>query len=962
MTKKKTQQKTKNTPQLKTWLPIATFIALGILIFYPPFFRGLFFKEDMFLYHIFTAVVFTLIWVYKIYKKDYTFLKTPLDWAILAYAGAYLLSLIGAVHPGEAFYGFLKVLNYFMVYWMVTQLVKDYKTYENILKVLLAAGTSVAMIGILAATGYSNYPSAFDGRVILSTLQYPNTTAAYLAVISLVAITMLVIEKRLLTKIIYLTTTFLMMLVILCSLSKGAWLIFIIGGLLLLIGMPGLHKIKSLYNLGIAFIAALITYSKFYPAIRAEEPAILYLLIGFLIVILGQLAWEGFRLLNKKAGLKTTIITISLIGLVTLGAGSMFLLGGDDSTFKAEDITNELSRFTNISDSSYTARADFIRWGVAIVKDYPINGTGAGGWNALYHQYQDYLTFTTEAHNHFIQVWVEAGTIGLIAFISIWGLLIFSTYKTYRREKEKGNLQGQVLIWGTFTAAIALGVHAAMDFDLSLAAIALLLWILFALISAVSYFDTEENQEVNKFNNLPPVFNLSISILCVLTLIICGSSYYIAYQNAVKASTAMQAMTPDKSAEEQNELYQTALKYYEKATNLDANNAEYYTDLAYAYAIRYSNLRQAGHQLADQAYQDTIKVIERAEKLKGYDPKVRSSLLNTARMLGDLQVLLRQADGAVLSNPNDINAYESLVQVLWAGLEHYKQAGDEEQTTVFADRLTAINDQIETQKAKRNLNRPYWNGKPLNLSSEALVNIAKANYIVGDYAKSLPIFETNVTNLLKLEFEDTEFANTALENENWSISTVKDNEAVNGFSLKVIAKSDLGGWPTVLDLASQISVHEGTEYVLEVRYKIDSLTHGDIADTSNSIGIWGSTTGDAESKNTAFAFHNGLVKNPQTTWQIAKQSLLVDEGHNARNFRIGTGSIGKGSTFLIDYIKFYPVLNQNTPTPILEQYAWYAATLNKTGKTTDAQNIAEQLKAIDGDMYKVYEELLESEK
>jgi len=234
--KKKKQTKTvEKNPQsnhLTKWLPVVTFVLLGILIFYPPFFRGLFFDEDMFLYHVFTALVFLLIWVQKIYRQDYSLLKTPLDWAILAYAGAYLLSLIGAVHPGEAFYGFLRVLNYFVIFWMVTQVVKTWSDYKTILLILLAAGTGVAVIGLLAATGYSNYPGAFNGQVILSTLQYTNTTAAYLAVISLLAITLVTVEKKLSIRLIYTTAAFIMILVILCTLSKGAWLIFITGAFL----------------------------------------------------------------------------------------------------------------------------------------------------------------------------------------------------------------------------------------------------------------------------------------------------------------------------------------------------------------------------------------------------------------------------------------------------------------------------------------------------------------------------------------------------------------------------------------------------------------------------------------------------------------------------------------------------------------------------------------------------------
>ena len=142
-------EKTKNV-DINRWLVLAVFFALAVLIFYPPYVRGLFFNEDIFIYHILTAIVFVFIWIEKIRKKDYSFLRTPLDWAVLAYGAAYLLSLFGAVHPGEGLYGFLRALNLFMVYWMVTRVVKDYQGYEKILQVLLASGAGVAAIGILA--------------------------------------------------------------------------------------------------------------------------------------------------------------------------------------------------------------------------------------------------------------------------------------------------------------------------------------------------------------------------------------------------------------------------------------------------------------------------------------------------------------------------------------------------------------------------------------------------------------------------------------------------------------------------------------------------------------------------------------------------------------------------------------------------------------------------------------------
>jgi len=961
--KKKKQTKTiEKNPQpnhLTKWLPVVTFVLLGILIFYPPFFRGLFFDEDMFLYHVFTALVFLLIWVQKIYRQDYSLLKTPLDWAILAYAGAYMLSLIGAVHPGEAFYGFLRVLNYFMVFWMVTQVVKNFRDYKTILQILLAAGTGVAVIGLLAATGLSDYPSAFDGRVILSTLQYPNAAAAYLAVISLLAITLVTVEKKLSIRLIYTTAAFIMILVILCTLSKGAWLIFIIGAILLLAVMPGSNKISSLWTLLVAAAAAGATYIKFYPAIIAKQPALAYLLIGVLVVAVGMLVWEGLVYVHNQKGYKATLAIAAILVIAGMGAAGMVLNHQNDH-FEVGAILQELAGLTDFSNASYTSRADFTRWGLDIVKDHPVNGAGAGGWNALYHHYQDYLMFTTEAHNHFIQVWVEAGTIGLLAFLAIWFLFFKAVYQTYRRARHDSDSDHQILIGGTFTAAVALGLHAAIDFDLSLSAIALVLWILWALISTVQNIDRQDEPTLSKFTVVQHTFSVGVAALCFLVLIFCGGSYYSAHKHAVIAVTALQAVSTDKSLQDQSNLMQTALRQYEQATRLDSLNAEYYADLAYVYALTYLGLKESGNPLADQVYQQITTTIAKAEHLKPYDTRVRNLLSNTANMLGDFSLMLKQAEGALLPNPNDINSYEILIKVLAAGLDYYQREGNNDQTAILASKIAGVKLKLEEQKAKINEDKP-WDGQPLQLSAEAQYTLAKADYLLGKYQEGLTIFELYTTNLLKLEFADTEFSNTSHENDNWVLSTVEDEEAINGTCLKIVAKQDQKGWPTVLDLASRIPVQPGTEYILEIRYKIHNFTPGAIADTSNSVGIWGAAYGEKESKDTSFAFHRGAVDNPQPSWNIARQKLAVDEGHRWRSFRIGTGSVGAGSTFFIDYVKFYPVLNEYTPQPVLEQFAWYAATLYKISATAEAENIAQQLKTLNEQAYSTYEKLINHE-
>jgi hypothetical protein len=293
-------------------------------------------------------------------------------------------------------------------------------------------------------------------------------------------------------------------------------------------------------------------------------------------------------------------------------------------------------------------------------------------------------------------------------------------------------------------------------------------------------------------------------------------------------------------------------------------------------------------------------------------------------------------------------------------MEYYYKEGDEGQTAQLAQKMADVGLKLKAQKAGINKDRP-WNGKPLQLSTKAQYSIARANYLLGNYQESLTIFEPYTTNLLQLEFADTEFTNTVLENENWVLSIVKDEEAVDGTCLKVVSQQDQKGWPMVLNLASQIPVQPGAEYVLEIRYKINNFTPGALADTSNSAGIWSYTGGDKESINTSFVFHSGTVETPQTSWSIAQQKLAVDEGYQWRSFYLGTGSVGAGSTFFVDYVKFYPVLNENTPQPVLDQFTWYAASLYRTGAAAEADNIAQQLKTLNAQAYSTYEKLINQE-
>jgi tetratricopeptide (TPR) repeat protein len=872
---------------------------------------------------------------------------------VFAYAAAYLLAVIGAVHPGEAFYGFLRALNYLVIYAVVIYFVKKRQGENLILKIIFAAGTGVALIGILAASGYSDYPGAFDGRAINSTLQYANSTAAYLATITIIGLTLFLLAESRWQRFIYTISVFLMVFVVLTTYSKGAWLIFVIGVALLFALIPGLYrKLAVLYIFILTFTAGLISHNQFALFAAAKDSGFSYLYPGLLLTIAGFILLEILYHVKNTRGEKTALVS-ALAFFILAGAIGQITLGDKIAGKVAadENLTRELSRFTDFSDSSYAARADFYRWAWEIVRDYPVNGTGAGGWNALYHQYQDYLIWTTEVHSHFWQVWVEAGTIGFLAFMSMWIFMLWGGYRILRGEIDT---RKKIFTGGVVSTALALGLHALIDFDLSLGAISIILWTLLALISAEAERKQAFAFKLKKGNIVQPV----AAVLAAFMLLFCGSTYYIGAVNAVQGSKNLNLVLNTEDEKERNLYYQQAVKYYEKACSLNPLSAEYKTDLAYAYVLRYLALKEADHPLAGQALSQTAEMIDKAGKLKPYDLKIRSSLLNTASLTGDFEIMRKQAGAVIKANPLDINAYEGSIKILAAGMDLYEKNKEQEKASGLAKEIVDVYQMYEAKKRMLNLKRGYWDGPRFNLGGEAVFAVGKAYFLQGEYGQAAKILEPFTQNLILTEFSDPEFRNTKHEDDNWKLASVNDKTALDSYALRAEAKKDLIGWPKVLDLALRLPLYPGGTYVLEVRYRVENYVPNSEGDTSPYLGIWSSISGSAGSKNTSFAFYRYTPENQETSWQVAKQELKIEPGYNTRTLYVGTGSIGRGTVFLIDYVKFYPLLTGDVPDKIAEPYALYAASLYKTGEREKAERIANELKINHPEMHKRYEELI----
>lgn len=691
--------------------PAILLAAAGAMLFYPPLLGGLFGDHRMFISHIITASVFTLVWADRVRRHDLTLVRTPLDWAILAYAAAYLLSLTGAVHSGEAVYGFMKALNYFMVYWIASRVIKEYEQVRLILKVLLGAGLSVAMVGIMAAAGIVNYTGAYFNGHIMSTLQYHNTMAAYLSVLILLGVTMMLREKHRWIKLAYGAANYIMMVAVLGAISKGAWIILIGGAILLLIGMPGAARFKSLYYLGAAIGPALVINSPFMEAIASTAPAasLLYTGVGLLLALACLGLWEGIEKLLAKLRWSPAVV----IAIAVLLSAAVLVLASQVTL--PDNISQEISELADRGDASYITRLDFMRWAVDIGLDHPLTGTGAGGWEALYRQYQHYAFWTTEVHNHFLQVGVEAGIIGLGAFIGIWLVLLYYAFMLYRLSREQEDKDNWILAWGITAGCLALGAHAAFDFDLSIPAVCMILWTLLAMVGVLY----DQQLPPKSAQPVPGPYNwlqVGVAVIMVMILLFGGGRYLQAYSQSKQGQEAIKTWESASGSSEKMAALNEASLHFTAAVKSDPRNGRYWSNLAGIHGTFFKLLIEQQHPQANLYRQQSMQAMEKAALLRPYDPDMLDSLVQTAGGIGDLDGLIEYGWLAVKTRPNDPGVYKKIGGLWWEAVEESKKAGQNDMAVKFAEEIIKLNQSLQQQLTRVDADSPFWQNGRLKMT------------------------------------------------------------------------------------------------------------------------------------------------------------------------------------------------------------------------------------------------------
>ncbi|WP_165842234.1 O-antigen ligase family protein [Paenibacillus xerothermodurans] len=108
-----------------------------------------------------------------------------------------------------------------------------------------------------------------------------------------------------------------------------------------------------------------------------------------------------------------------------------------------------------------------------VFQDYPLTGAGGGAWFNLYQQYQNNPYTVKQVHNFFLQYLNETGLIGFFALM----VLLISVFVLYARQffKQDHSERGTHQIF--YIVAVSLLVHSVLDFEMSYAYLAALVFL-----------------------------------------------------------------------------------------------------------------------------------------------------------------------------------------------------------------------------------------------------------------------------------------------------------------------------------------------------------------------------------------------------------------------------------------------------------------------------------------------------
>jgi len=390
----------------------------------------------------FVAEVLTLLglmfWMLKIIdREEIRFTSTPLNLPILGFMAICVFSLIWS----NSFFVSLKELALFLagplLYFVIVNNIRGEKQINRVIGTVVLIGTALGIYGIFQYNGidFSFWRGNIARLRVFGFFGNPGYFAGYLILPLSLTISLFFASKNRNRKILFLIGILAMVTAIILTFTRSSY--------------PAL-------GVSLIFMFSLFLLSRGKEFIKENKKIFIFLLI---VIILAASIFIIPNPLNKPG---TAISQIK--GRVSI-----------------TQLINVFSSGRRIAIWKFTGM---------MIKDHPILGSGIGTYkyNTLRYQAKFFeqgdnrsiypYGIADQAHNEYLQLWAELGTIGLAIFL--WLIIAYFNYgiRYLKREKDE---QKQGIMIGMMGAVVAFLIDSFIWFPLHLSTNVSLLWLFIGL-------------------------------------------------------------------------------------------------------------------------------------------------------------------------------------------------------------------------------------------------------------------------------------------------------------------------------------------------------------------------------------------------------------------------------------------------------------------------------------------------
>lgn len=557
-------------------------IVMLLVLSIAPFFKGLFFEMELQAFFISILVVVFLYLFTKLLAKE----KIRYNRWLVSLGGllvlSNLISFIQVINIRSQINSLMQYIEFFMIIIIMYDYFHDQADdFEHIFMPLyILVGSVCAVIGLIPSLGkiqlFGDYLVVDElGSRIGSTFQYPNTAAIYFVLCIMFASVLIHTSKHIIIKAIWAVMGNILFMALLHTSSRGAFLVGSIAFFIFLLLQPHGYKVRNMIFFIIMTMPVLLTATWYTPAVKNGNlrTLLLSLALPAFVTLLGCLIF-GF-LMRMPIHLINILNWVAILFVILLFGGVIvlfFFFHEKALSFIPLDMFQRLST-TNFSDTNLQYRLTFSRDAMKIIAEHWLFGVGAGGWTALYQGVQDTFYTARDTHNHYLELFIELGLLGILSYLAIvvYSLINFIRSLVILRKHEH-----YVPVLGMFCVFMTLVLHSAIDFDFSYMSLYMVFWLMVAAAAASvanKKKGTESEDVAPKKIRTGLVSKVVLLILCAV-LIPLNGLFLLASYYAHEGENNLEKLD-----------YTASMLSYVEANRLDPINPEYPFELSKLYAF-----------------------------------------------------------------------------------------------------------------------------------------------------------------------------------------------------------------------------------------------------------------------------------------------------------------------------------------------------------------------------------------